>query len=513
METASAIHKIIPAKAGRKEWIGLAVLALPTLLVAMDATVTYLALPALSATMKPSSAQLLWITDVFTFLEGGLLITMGTLGDRIGRRRLLLTGAVAFAIASAFAAFSSTPGMLIAARALLGVAGATLLPSTLSIIRNMFHDNAQRTFAIGIWTTCFAAGTMLGPLLGGMLLDHFWWGSVFLIGAPVMLLFVILGPLLLPEFKDPGASRMDLFSALLSLLAILSVIYGVKHIAENARLEMVSIIAIIVGLVLAGVFIRRQQKLADPLIDLRLFKITAFRSTLVALLVSLFCWSGLYLFIAQYLQLVLDMDPLRAGLWTIPAAAVSMAGCMLAPVTVRKIRRGYMMAIGMTMMSVGLFMLSQIQITLGLSYLVAASIILSFGCGITVTLGVDMVVATAPPERAGAAAGLYETSTTLGTALGVAILGSIGTAVYRGKMGVAVSNLSEDVIRAAKGTLGGALAVAKQVPRSSGAMLLSTAREAFVQSMRFSAMVAAVLLITTAVVTAVLLGRAGMSKD
>jgi DHA2 family multidrug resistance protein-like MFS transporter len=354
---------------------------------------------------------------------------------------------------------------------------------------------------------------MLGPLLGGILLDHFWWGSVFLIGAPVMLLFLVLGPLLLPEFKDPGVSRMDLFSALLSLVAILSVIYGIKHIAENARLEMVSVITIIAGLILAVVFIKRQQRLADPLIDLRLFRITAFRSTLVALLISLFCWSGLYLFIAQYLQLVLDKDPLRAGLWTIPAAAVSMAGCMLAPATVRRIRRGYMMAIGMTIMSAGLFMLSQIQITLGLPYLVAASIILSFGCGITVTLGVDMVVATAPPERAGAAAGLYETSTTLGTALGVAILGSIGTAVYRGRMGAAVSNLPVEVARAAKGTLGGALAVAGQMPGSPGTVLLSTAREAFVQSMRFSATVAAVLLITTAVVTAVLLGRGGVNKN
>ena len=400
--------------------------------------------------------------------------------------------------------------MLIAARALLGVAGATLLPSTLSIIRNMFHDDTQRTFAIGIWTTCFAAGTMLGPLLGGILLAHFWWGSVFLIGVPVMLLFLILGPLLLPEFRDPSAHRLDLFSALLSLLATLSIIYGIKMIAEHGKLSIVSIVSIVIGLFIGRLFIRRQQVLPDPLIDLRLFRITAFRSTLAALLLSLFCWSGLYLFIAQYLQLVLNMGPLQAGLWTVPAAAVSMVGCMLAPATTRFIRRVYMMAIGMTIMSIGLFMLSGIQATLGLPYLVSAAIILSFGCGITVTLGVDMVVATAPPERAGAAAGLYETSTTLGSALGVAILGSIGTAVYRSNMAATDFNtLPDNVMKAAKGTLGGAVAVARQLPGQSGIALLNTAKEAFIHSLRLSATVAAALLLAAAVVTAMLLRRVG----
>src|SRR5882757_2153036 len=213
--------------AGSKEWIALAVLALPTLLVSMDTTVVYLALPSISADLKTGSSQQLWITDIYGFMEAGLLITMGTLGDRIGRRKLLLIGAVAFAIASAISAFSKDAGLLIAARGLLGVAGSTLLPSTLSLVRNMFHQEAQRTFAIGLWTTCFSTGTMLGPLVGGFLLSHFWWGSVFLMGVPVMVLFLILGPLLLPEFKDPGKSRLDLLSVLLLIISILPIVFGI----------------------------------------------------------------------------------------------------------------------------------------------------------------------------------------------------------------------------------------------------------------------------------------------
>ncbi len=221
------------ARAGRREWAGLAVLALPTLLASMDLTVLHLAVPHISADLQPSGSQMLWIVDIYGFLVAGSLITMGTLGDRIGRRRLLLTGAAIFGAASVLAAFATSAEMLIATRALLGVAGATLLPSTLGLIRSIFVNPSQRALAIGLWAAIFSAGTAIGPVLGGVLLDHFWWGSVFLLGVPAMVALLVLGPIFLPEVRDPDAGRLDLLSAALSLTSVLAVIYGLKRIAEE----------------------------------------------------------------------------------------------------------------------------------------------------------------------------------------------------------------------------------------------------------------------------------------
>ena len=306
-----------PARAGRREWTGLAVIALPCVVYAMDLTVLNLALPALSEDLQPSSAQLLWIVDIYGFLVAGLLITMGTLGDRIGRRRLLLIGAAAFGLASVLAALSTSAEMLIAARALLGVAGATLAPSTLSLIRNMFQDPGQRTFAIGVWITSFSTGAAIGPLIGGLLLEHFWWGSVFLPALPVMGLLLVVGPRLLPEYRDPGAGGLDLISAAVALVAVLATIYGLKRIAQDGA-GWIAALSIVAGLAVGAGFVRRQQRLADPLIDLRLFRVPAFNAALAVNTFGFFVNFGIAVFIAQYLQLVLGKSPFEAGLWTVP---------------------------------------------------------------------------------------------------------------------------------------------------------------------------------------------------
>jgi len=416
----------VKSRAGRREWAGLAVLGLPTLLVSMDLTVLQLAVPHLSADLQPSSSQLLWIVDIYGFLVAGSLITMGTLGDRIGRRRLLLIGAAGFGVASTLAAFSTSAEMLIAARALLGVAGATLLPSTLALIRNMFVDVRQRATAIGIWAAIFSAGTAFGPVLGGVLLEQFWWGSVFLLGVPVMVALLVLGVVLLPEFRDPEAGRVDLTSAVLSLAGVLAVIYGLKQIAENGWGPQPAL-AIVAGLVAGVVFLHRQRTLADPLIDLRLFRVPAFSASLATETLALFAWVGTYFFLAQYLQLVLGLSPLEAGLWLLPAAGGSILGSMMAPVFVRRIPPAYVLGASLAFAAVGFVLLTQVDMESGLTVLVTGSVIFSAGVAPAVVLGTDLIVGAAPPERAGAASAISETGTELGLALGVAIIGSVCT--------------------------------------------------------------------------------------
>jgi MFS transporter, DHA2 family, multidrug resistance protein len=496
-----------PPRAEGRQWAGLAVLALPTLLVSMDLTVLHLAVPQISADLRPSSAQMLWIVDIYGFLVAGSLITMGTLGDRIGRRRLLLGGAAAFSAASVLAAFAVSAEMLIASRALLGLAGATLLPSTVALIRNMFVDPKQRAVAIGIWAAVFSAGTAIGPVLGGALLDWFWWGSVFLLGLPLMAGLLALGPALLPEFRDPDAGRLDVPSAGLSLAGVLSVVYGLKQIAEDG-LAAAPVLFILAGLVAGVAFVLRQRKLPDPLIDLQLFRIPAFSVSLAAGLIALFTWAGTYLFLAQYLQLVKDLSPLTAGLWLLPAAGGSIAGSMLSPALTSRLRPATVLAAGLGVAASGFAIVTQVEPTSSLSLLVAGSIVFSMGVAATVALVTDQVVGAAPPEGAGAAAALSETGGELGLALGVALLGSVGTAIYRGDLDNPPAGLSAESQEAARDTLGGAVAVAGQLPESSAAGFLDTAHDAFTHGLQVTAGISMLVAAATAILVTVVLRRA-----
>jgi MFS transporter, DHA2 family, multidrug resistance protein len=499
--------------AGRREWIGLSVLALACVLYAMDLTVLNLAVPEISADLKPSSTQLLWIVDIYGFLVAGSLLTMGTLGDRIGRRRLLLIGSAAFGVTSAVAAFSTSAEMLIVSRALLGISGATLAPSTLSLIRNMFLDPRQRTTAIGIWITSFSAGAAIGPLLGGLLLEYFWWGSVFLLPVPVMALLLVLGPKLLPEFRDPDAGRLDLFSAALSLVAVLAIIFGLKEIAQNGigSLPMMSILA---GLVVGGLFVRRQQTLADPLIDLELFRVPAFSAALATNLLVGFVAFGTFLFIVQYLQLVEGLSPLKAGLWTLPSSIGFIVGSTLAPIIVRRIRPGVVVSSSLALAAIGFGVLAQVGADSGLAALVAGSVIFALGLAPVFTLTTDLIIGSAPPERAGAASGISETNAELGGALGIAILGSIGTAIYRSNIAETLpAGVSPEASASARDTLGGAVAVSETLPNPLGPGLLDSAREAFVQGMQLTASIGAVVMAGTAILALILLRHAQSASE
>jgi MFS transporter, DHA2 family, multidrug resistance protein len=480
-------------RAGRREWVGLAILALPSLLVSIDLFVLLLALPTLSADLNPSSTQQLWILDAYGFLLSGFLITMGTLGDRIGRRRLLLTGAAGFGAASVLAAYSTSPSMLIAARALLGIAGATLAPSTLSLISTMFRDPRQRSMAIGVWLVSLMGGTAVGPVVGGVMLEHFWWGSVFLLGVPAMVLLLVLGPVLLPEYRAPDAGRLDLASVGLSLAAILPIIYALKELARHG-FQPLPVVAVAVGLWSGVYFVRRQRRLADPLLDLRLFAKPAFSTALVGMLLNTMLPGATMVLVTQYLQLVEGLSPLRAGLWLLPTVAAAMVSFQLSPLVARKVRPAHLIAAGMAVSVVGLLLIARAD---GRDAVVTGLALINIGAGPLVTLGTNLVIGAAPPERAGSAASMSQTSNEFGFALGIAVMGTIATAVYRARVPADAASATHD-------SLAAATAAAQHLPDQVAAALLIPAREAFTAGMHVVAAISAVLLIGVAILAATL---------
>jgi DHA2 family multidrug resistance protein-like MFS transporter len=486
--------------AGKREWVGLAVLALPTLLVSIDVFVLLLALPRLSTDLGAGSTAQLWIMDVYGFMVAGFLITMGTLGDRIGRRRVLLIGAAGFGAASVLAAYSTSVGMLIAARALLGIAGATLAPSTLGLISNMFTLPRQRAVAISVWMACFMSGAALGPLVAGILLDHFWWGSVFLLGVPAMVLLLVLGPVLLPEYRDAKAGRIDVPSVGLSLVAILPLVYGLKELARSG-MRPIPFAAVVAGAAFGWVFVRRQRRLADPLLDVRLFTHRTFSAALGSMMFGTMLMGAIMMFIAQYFQLVQGLSPLRAGLCMLPGVGASMVSFLVSPHLARWVRPAYLIGGGMVVSVGGLLLIASADPASGLAAVVTGFAISNFGAGPMVTLGTDLVVGSAPVEKAGSAAAMNQTSGEFGFALGIAALGSLGTVVYRGKVTIPAGVPAGT----ARDTLAGATTVAGRLPARLGAQLLDSARAAFVSGMHVAATVSAVLLIVVAVVVATLL--------
>ncbi len=477
-------------RAGRREWLGLAVLGLPTLLVSLDIGALFLALPHLSADLGASSTEQLWITDVYGFLTAGFLITMGTLGDRIGRRKLLLIGAAIFGVLSVLAAYSTTPEMLIASRALLGIAGATLMPSTLALITNMFLDGHQRGVAIAAWVSCMMTGAALGPVIGGVLLNYFWWGAVFLLGVPVMLLLLVAGPVLLPEYRNDNAGRLDLTSVVLSLVTTLPIIYGFKELAiYGLDAPAGPVASIVVGVLFGVLFVRRQFRLAQPLLDLRLFANRAFSVTLTSMMLAAAGMAGTFLLASQYVQSVLGMSPAQAGLWLAPTGLAIALGSQLAPVLNRRLSTSATIASGLLLGAAGFLMISLVRGTGGLLLVVAGLALLHLGAGPLFALGAHLVVGAVPPERAGSAASMSETSNNFGSTLGLAVLGTIGTAIYSREMsGVTVQGLSEQALETARGTLAGAADVAQGLA-SGGSVLLAAAGDAFTSGLNAAGLV------------------------
>ncbi|TCK22444.1 DHA2 family multidrug resistance protein-like MFS transporter [Pseudonocardia endophytica] len=497
------------ARAGRREWLGLVVLVLPAMIVGMDLTVLHLAVPTISEDLAPSSSQLLWIIDIYGFVIAGLLIVMGKLGDRIGRRRLLLVGAVAFALASVLAAWAPTAGMLILARGLLGVAGATVAPSTLSLIRNMFADEGQRTRAASVWMMGNLAGNAAGPLVGGLLLEWFWWGSVFLIGVPVMVLLLVAGPRLVPEYRERRPGRIDPVSAVLSLVAVLGVIYGVQRSAEDG-FDLAALAAVVLGVAVGIAFLVRQRRLEDPMLDLELLAGRRFVVAMGVLLLGSLLMAGTGYFGMQFLQLVEGQSTFASAMWSLPLLVAGFVGVSLTPTIAARVQQAYVMAGGLVVAAVGFAVLSTVPVDGGLPGLIVGFVFVFLGLGPSTTLGVAAMVGSAPPERSGAASAMSETSQQFGNALGLAAFGTIGAIVYRSQLTDAMpAGIPADAVRTASDTLGGAASVAGTLPGPLGTELFRAAREAFAGGLHAAATITLVVSLAVAVAVAFVLREPG----
>ncbi|MFD9328059.1 MFS transporter [Streptomyces sp. NPDC060065] len=472
-------------------WLALSVLVLAVLLVAVDATVLGLATPYISEDLKPSGTQLLWIGDVYSFVIAGLLVSMGSLGDRIGRKKLLLIGATAFGAISVLNAYATTPELMIVARALLGVAGATLMPATLALIRNLFHDPRERSLAIGIWGATASAGAALGPVVGGFLLEHFWWGSVFLINLPVMAVLVLVGIKLLPESRNPNPGPWDLTSVGLSLVGMIGIVYAVKEAATHG----IEWQAVTVGLLGSGAlywFVRRQLTLPSPLLDMRLFRHRGFSGAVLADLFTILGLSGLVFFLSQYLQLVQGRGPFEAGLAELPAAIGAVAAGLIAGTVARRFSVRAVVSGGLGAVGLALAALTLLDQSTGYPLLGAALLVVGIGAGFSFTVTADVILSSVPKEQAGAASAVSETAYELGAALGIALLGSIVTGVYAGFTGPAGTPAE------AHESLGGAAESAAGLPADTAAALMDSARTAFVDGLTLAAGIGAVVLLVTA---------------
>ena len=486
---------------GAKQWWGLAVLVTPSTLLFMMLTILFVAAPSMAQDLNPTGTQLLWILDIYGFVMAGFLVAMGVLGDRVGKRLLMVIGAILFAAVSVAASLTTIPELMIAWRALLGLGAAMMVPSTLGLIFVLFADARQRGVAIGVWAGGISAGVALGPLLSGLLLEVFGWQATFLVAVPIMALVAIGAPLLLPEHRDTTA-RIDLFSALLLVAGLLAIIYAIKRFAAQEPAGPS------IGLIAAGVliglwFVIRQLRAERPLLDVRLFANRTVSGALAVFLLAAAALGGIYSLFTQYLQQVQGLSPLEAGFAILPAAAVLIVVSTLSPVFARRFRPGNVIAIGLLTQVIGYILFTQLDPGTGLALVIGSFVLTYPGVAPAMALTTDLVVGSVPPEKAGGASGLATTANDLGISLGIAVIGSIGIATYRSQITELLpGGLPADATTAASRSIDGALTAAAELPGALGGQLVTAAQQAFTSGLNTAAIVSAVIAAIAALIAA-----------
>lgn len=468
-------------QADRRSWMGLLVVLGPVLLVAMDGSVLFLAIPKITTALRPTPDETLWILDIYGFIVGSLLITFGNVGDRFGRLKLLLIGTCVFGAGSLGAAFAPNAGALVGFRALMALGGATLLPSGLAVLSELFENPAQRARAIGIFAATFAAGFAVGPIAGGLLLESFWWGSVFLINIPVAILFIILAPVVLREVHGSRPGRIDIASVVMSASGLLLSIYGIKHAAAYG-FSITSSVSFIVGVVVFALFLHRQRRIANPLLEVTLFRERVFTVAILTGLLSLVVWSAAAYLNSTYLQSVLGLPVFTAALCAVPGALVLTVSSVLTPRLVELIGKRHALIVCHFSMALGVLCLLLTSTTSGTVYYIASTIVAGIGFGISFSLVADTAVGAVPESRAGAAGAIAETSNEIGNALGIALLGSLVTVVFR------------FAYAGDEGSLGEAISGS-----AIGAETLNQAKRAFLQGFHVAAIVSGVMCVALGV--------------
>ncbi|KNH27978.1 MFS transporter [Pseudomonas syringae] len=458
-----------------KRWLGLSVLMLPVLLVTVDNTVLGFALPKIAEALRPSASQQLWMIDAYSLVLAGLLVSMGSLGDRIGHRKLLLVGSLGFAIVSVLTAYSDTATQLIAGRACMGVFGAMLMPSTLALIRSVFEGREERRLAVAIWATTLTVGSALGPLVGGVLLEFFSWGSIFLLAVPVLVPLLVLGPLLLPESERYASGPLDPISILQSMVALGAIVYGIKHSASNG-IDWMALTTFAVGAVAGRMFVRRQLRLPVPLMDLSLFRSGTFSGSVAINLMSLAFLVGFVFFTTQFLQIVLQMSPLSASLALVPGQIMAIVVGMAVVPVAQRLQVHVLIPILMAFAGAAFLLVASMGSSL--TVLVVSFALLNIGVGAIATVSNDVILSAAPPVKAGAASAISETAYEVGVVLGTTVLGGLVTAYYRGALQLP-GFLSEVQMMLASETLSGAHHVAADLPGDQARELMMQAGRAF----------------------------------
>ncbi|WDN52539.1 MFS transporter [Streptomyces clavuligerus] len=458
----------------------LAVLCASLLLVAMDATILNVALPSLIEDLDPGAIAQLWIIDVYGLVLGGLLVTTGAVGDRYGRKLLFITGIMVFGVASVVAATAGTTWQLIAGRVLLGIGGAMVMPSTLSLIRNIFTDARERTRAIGIWAAVAGAGAAVGPLVGGVLVEEYGWSAAFWVNVPVVVVTVVAGVWLLPEFKDSGHDRLDYLGAVLSVVGIIALAWGIKHVAKGSPAPA-DVLVLLGGLLALALFARRQLGLRDPLLDVRLFRNRAFTAAALAILMAMLAIGAALFLLSLWLQYVHGYSPSEAGLRTLPAALAMLAGALLAPWLMERTAVRTIMALGLGAVVAGFLVLALSPEPTAYGYVAVVLVALGLGDGVAMTTASSVLVSAVPAERAGQAGAVSETSYELGVGLGVALLGSIHGAVYASHMAGQPATAAESI--------GDAYELSLALGGSAGSAVLAAGRAAFDSALTTTAFV------------------------